>query len=151
MIYFSNKRVQKELFRKAKERAYKVLRYAEEHFNLKTLTTETNLKRVEALSERLGTVCKFRKFKGGKLVPTTSNEERDEEADELDPTEKPSRLDLTKGIKHFSLDASFFMTYPFYILHFILCSNVALFHTFAHYLNVMHAFMTRPIMYLAFL
>ena len=85
------------MYGKAKKRADKVLKHAEENFNLKTLITEANLKRVGALSDRVGTICKFRRFKAGKPVPTPSDEEESEDDGELIKIDEKRRIDLDKG------------------------------------------------------
>ena len=85
------------MYGKAKKRAYKVLKHAEENFNLKALITETNLKRVGALSTRVGTICKFRKFKAGKPVPTLSDNENSDDEGELVRIDEKRRIDLDKG------------------------------------------------------
>lgn len=63
---------QKKLYGASKIRADEVLKIAEEKFNLKTLITEANLKRVGILSERVGTRCEYTKF-GNEVSLTASS------------------------------------------------------------------------------
>lgn len=85
------------MYGKAKKRSQHVLDHAEDNFNLKTLITETNLKCVGFLSKRVGTLCKYQKFKGGKPLPSLSNKEGDVEENKLVTIDKDRRIDLGKG------------------------------------------------------
>ncbi|KAL8096381.1 hypothetical protein AgCh_037369 [Apium graveolens] len=71
-----NKRTQKELTGRRKKRSVKVLQYAEKHFNLKDMITKENLKKIGALSPRVGFLCKFRDFHNGKLILTASEKSK---------------------------------------------------------------------------
>lgn len=92
----------KKLKGKAKKRAYDILDYAEENFNWKASIIEDNLKRIDALSERVGTICKYFNFKAGKPVPTSSDEESDEGDGELVKIDEDKQIDFKKGNLHFS-------------------------------------------------
>ena len=61
------------------------------------MITEANLIRVGALSENVGTLCKYRKFKGGRPIPSHSDGEDDEEEHELVIIDEDKRIDLDKG------------------------------------------------------
>lgn len=67
-------------------RAQAVLAEAEKGFNLQTLVTEANLVRVGILDDKVGTICKFKRFKNGKAITSDSESENDSN-DESD-TEK---------------------------------------------------------------
>lgn len=62
----------------------------EKHSNLKNLITKNNLKRVGALSDRVGTICKFRMFRNGKPVLSTSEKEEGKSIAELVETDGAS-------------------------------------------------------------
>ena len=84
----------KQLHGASKRRAEAILEVAEEKFNLKTLVTENNLKRVGILSERVGSKCKFIKFRRG--VPLLSDSEEDSE-EEYAETEVESKGKLIRA------------------------------------------------------
>lgn len=63
----------------AKIRAEAILRITQEKFNLKTLITKENLIRVEILSGRVETICKFRRFKKGFPLRSSSEEDSDDD------------------------------------------------------------------------
>lgn len=70
----TEKETQKELYGAAKARAAAIVRDAEERFNLKTPVIEANLKRVGILFERVGSICKYKKFRNGVLVDSSSKD-----------------------------------------------------------------------------
>ena len=69
----------RELIGASKTRANAVLEVAEKRFNLKTLVTEANLKKIGILSEKVGTICKFRKFRNGIPIESSSEDDSDNE------------------------------------------------------------------------
>lgn len=91
-----DKPLQKELHGASKARADVVLKIVGEKFNLKTLITEENLKRVGILSERVGSKCDMIKFSNG--IPMTSS------IAESDDNESDVEANSLKGENH--LDAS---------------------------------------------
>ncbi|KAL8157174.1 hypothetical protein AgCh_002035 [Apium graveolens] len=97
------KRTQKELVGKKKRRVEQVLKYAEKKFNLKDMITEANLKRMGALSERVGSLCKYREFVNGKHVPTASEKAKGFDVNELVQIDINRLVDLEQ---EFFLDAS---------------------------------------------
>lgn len=60
------------------------MKVVEEKFNLKTLVIKENLKRVGILSNRVGTKCKFIKFRKGVPVLSESEESSDEDHNEIE-------------------------------------------------------------------
>lgn len=65
MFTFIDKRELDELVGAPLARAQAILDLPPESFDLKNLITEANLKRVGLLSEKVGTACKFQKFRNG--------------------------------------------------------------------------------------
>lgn len=79
-------------------RAKAVLKVAAERFNLQTLNTKENLKRVGILSDKVGSICKFKRFKNGIPVLTSSssseNDGSESEQDEGISSMIRARLEL---------------------------------------------------------
>ncbi|XP_074359941.1 uncharacterized protein LOC141700068 [Apium graveolens] len=105
-----NKRTQKELTGKKKKTAEKVLQYAEKYFNLKDMITEENLKKIGALSPRVGSLCKFRDFHNGKPILTASEKSKGLQATEIIQPDVNKKVDLEQDMaslpKGFAIGAS---------------------------------------------
>lgn len=80
----TDRRIQKTLQGAALSRAKAVLKVASKKFNLQSLITEENLKRVGILSDRVGNICKFKKFKNGIVVPSSSFSNSENENSDFD-------------------------------------------------------------------
>lgn len=93
--FFSEKLHVKQLFGATKQRADAVLKIAAKRFNLKTLIIEENLKRVGILSDKVGTKCKYRKFRGGVPILSDSEESGDDNLHEENTESKSPRERIT--------------------------------------------------------
>lgn len=69
-----------------------MLKIAEERFNLKTLVTDENLKRVGILSDKVETKFKFIKLWKGVPVPSDTEEDSNENNEEMESNSKGNPL-----------------------------------------------------------
>ena len=75
------------------------MQYAEKHFNLRDMITEENLKKIGALSPRVGSLCKFRDFHSGKPILTASEKSKGLQATEIIQPDVNKKVDLEQGKK----------------------------------------------------
>lgn len=59
-------------------RAKAILGLPSGSFDLKTLVTEDNLKKVGLLSSRVGSICPFYRFKNGKAIKSRNDDDDDD-------------------------------------------------------------------------